>query len=221
MTGKWRFLDLMTIEDGRDIMDIIELNGTAPGTPSRFSGTYCTADLSEPGSTFPLVCPAKGASRSFAKTSYLQVWDGKLFQALAECSEVKDICIFIPQESPFGPCQLIADEWQLSTKGEGGVVIGQRDDGENGMPLKEYVPAGGDVGYTGEPLEDYHPYYMHQNKPIRKIDCFSQAKPCILDKTVYSDAFRSKAAVTQVIVPASTTPGQKPTIEVHWGAWVR
>jgi hypothetical protein len=119
----------------------------------------------------------------------------------------------------FGPCSLISDQWQLSKSNAGGVVIGQRDNGEHGLPLDKYVQATGVIGTTGDPLEN-HPHYRDQDAPIRKIDCYNEHHRCIIDRQIYKSNFSSRAMVSQFLIPETAVFGEKPPIEVYWGAEV-
>jgi len=101
------------------------------------------------------------------------------------------------------------------------LIIGQRDRGEHGLPLDQYTEARGAPGITGEPLELYHPYYCNQDRPYRKLDCFDQKHPCIIDQKTQTGPFKSKAAVVQLILPSTSVAGDKPSIEMDWGAMVQ
>jgi hypothetical protein len=187
---------------------------------------YCTSDTAFPGLRNPLITPSKGfkAFRSYFKTTFIEVVDwGTLCKIIErkigeKVHRIGRLSVFC-DESIFGPCNLFADRWMLSKGGDGGVLVGQRDDGENGMPIECYVQATGVEGLTGDPLEN-HPYFWHQDTPTRKLDCFTFNHPCLIDKSVHDAEFTSKAMVTQLVIPPTASHGEKPAIDIMYGVEV-
>lgn len=220
LSTKWSFVDLSSQKNSRDVIELFEINGAEPSLTKVKGSFYCTADLAIPGDSFPLKIPPENVKdhRSYWKTMMIRVTDWEGFAKLFQCKAVSDICIYPVEESVFGPCSLISDKWQLSTKGSGGILVGQRDDGEHGISLKDYAKATGIIGITGDPLESHHPYYSTQTVQVRKIDCYSLAKPCIFDKSIYKGPFDSRAIVTQLVVPGTAASGRKTSLELHFGA---
>jgi len=223
MSAKWSFVDLSSQKNSRDVIELFEINGAEPSLTKVNGSFYCTADLAIPGDSFPLKIPPENVKdyRSYWKTMMIRVTDWDEFAKLFQCSAISDICIFPSEESVFGPCNLISDKWQLSTKGSGGLLIGQSDTGEHGISLKDYVQATGIPGVTGYPLESHHPYFSAQTVKVRKVDCYSRTKPCIFDKSIYKGPFDSRAIVTQLVVPETAICGRKPTLEFQFGAKIK
>ena len=228
MVSKGRFVNLTTLGDIQDTINIVEINGPAPGTFScaQRGLRYCTSDTAIPGPRYPSTIPPEGskALRSYFKTTFVEVVDfGTLCEIIGreigeKVHRIGRLSVFC-DESIFGSCNLFADRWMLSKSGDGGVIVGQRDDGENGMPIECYVQATGVKGVTGDPLEN-HPYFWHQDTPIRKLDCFTFNRPCLIDKSVHDAEFTSKAMVTQMVIPPTASHGEKPAIGIMYGVEV-
>lgn len=215
-----RFVTLTDVPDLNEAMHFCEINEHMEFTNGHLF-KFCMADVAEPGMMYSLRIPPLSVNsiRSFAKTVFMEVFDFKRLCELLNCSKIGNICIFC-EDNIFGPGNLISDQWQLSKSGRGGVVVGQKDDGENGLPLDQYVPAEGVIGKYGEPIEEYHPYYQNEKTPIRKIDCFTIYNPCMIDRTIYKLGFKSKAAVLQLVLPSEAMPGEKPLLSIAWGAYI-
>jgi len=216
---KWRRVNLSELINGANAIEIYEMNGPEPGIVSKMKTLrFCTADLAHPGFSYPNVVSLDGNNRSFVKTVFIEVIDFRLLKKMLRCRKICNISVFC-DNNVFGRCNLIADQWQLSKDANGGIIIGQRDNGEHGLPLNQYVPANGEVGIAGDLIES-HPYYCDQTPAYRKVDCYTVDQPCIFDKTVYNTNFRSRALVLQLIIPPSSVAGIKPGILLHWGAEV-
>lgn len=225
--SKGKFVNLNALDHIADAINIFEINGSAPGITSQTSGIrYCAWDMAFPGVHYPLKIPIDETitHRSYFKTVFLEVVDwGELCKIIGQeighkVNKIGRLSTFC-DKSVFGPCNLFADEWNLSKSGKGGIIVGQRDDGEHGMPVECYVQATGIQGVTGYPLED-HPYYKSQNAPTRKLDCFTIDRPCLIDRSIHKSEFRSKAVVTQAVVPATAAYGEKPGITIMHGVEV-
>lgn len=223
MSTKWQFVNLSLAKNSAEVIKLCELNGALPVINEVRGSFYCTADVPTPGESYPLKVPPKGCAdnRSYWKTMFLRVIDWDEFTKMFGCKAISDICLFPSEESVFGPCNLISDKWQLSTKGSGGLLIGQSDTGEHGISLKDYAQATGIPGVTGYPLESHHPYFSAQTVKVCKVDCYSRTKPCIFDKSIYKGPFDSRAIVTQLVVPDTAIYGRKPTIEFQFGAKIK
>jgi len=213
------FVELFTSPDFLDAVAVREINGPAPGIVSLSTiAHFQMADEADETWRHPCRIPPTGTTgRSFFKTLFLDVFD---FERLSEIlggkiQKMGHVCVFCGK-SAFGPCNLISDRWQLSRHGKGGVVVGQRNNGEHGMPLEKYTQATGIEGLKGDPLED-HPYYRDQKTPVRKIDCFTTDRLCVLDRRMHESNFKSKALVAQLIIPSEVESiGHRPKIGLSW-----
>lgn len=225
--SKGQFVNLNALDQIADAINIIEITGPAPGIFSQTSGIrYCASDMAFPGVQYPLKIPVDKTitNRSYFKTVFLDFVDWATLCKIVgqevgyKVHKIGRLSVFC-EKSVFGPCNLFTDTWNLSKSGEGGIIIGQRDDGEHGMPVECYVQATGIQGHTGYPLED-HPYYKSQNAPTRKLDCFTFDRPCLIDRSIHESEFTSKAMVTQAVIPATAAYGEKPEIDILFGAKV-
>ena len=181
-----------------------------------------TIDSHQEDITYPLCVPTKeqDLNYSFAKTAFITIendknWEG--FCGALGCTCIRKILLFM-DKSVFGRCSLVSDHWSLSRRrGRGGLVIGHRDYGDHGMPLDQYQQAEGIMGETGSPIGRYHKYYSLQKKPVVHMDCYDYEHPYLLDTECKIGPFRSKAWVTQIVVPHEAMPGQKPELDIHIG----
>ena len=218
---KGKFVVLSEIDGINDAMQFCEMCGPAPGTAWHSNVLhFCAGDTSSAWS-FPCRLPDEGTSRSYFKTVFIAVddrdWDQFCEIVGNEVGQkihrIGRLSVFFDTDK-FLPCRLIGSVW-----GGCKVIIGQRDDGEHGMPIEYYAQATGVEGRHGDPLED-HPYYKTQRYPIRRLDCYTIDHPCLIDSRIHESGFQSHAMVLQLVFSPKTTIGKKPTIPLKWGAEV-
>jgi hypothetical protein len=218
---KRKFVVLSELDDIKDVMQFCEIYGPAPGCALR-SGVahFCAGDTADAWSN-PCLLPLEGISRSYFKTVFTAV-DDRDWEHICEIvgnevgrkiQHIGRLSVFCDTDT-FRPCHLIDGVW-----GGCKVVIGQRDDGEHGMPIERYTQATGVEGRHGDPLED-HPYYRNQKVPVRRLDCYTIDNPCLIDRRIHKSGFQSHAMVVQLVFPSTVLIGEKPAIPIKWGAEV-
>lgn len=216
---KGKFVVLSEIDGINDAMQFCEMCGPAPGTAWHSNVLhFCAGDTSSAWS-FPCRLPDEGTSRSYFKTVFIAVddrdWDQFCEIVGNEVGQkihrIGRLYVFFDTDKP---CRLIGGVW-----GGCKVIIGQRDDGEHGMPIERYTQATGVEGRHGDPLED-HPYYRNQKVPVRRLDCYTIDNPCLIDRRIHKSGFQSHAMVVQLVFPSTVLIGEKPTIPIKWGAEV-
>lgn len=218
---KRKFVVLSELDDIKDVMQFCEIYGPAPGCALR-SGVahFCAGDTADAWSN-PCRLPSEGISRSYFKTVFTAV-DDRDWEHICEIvgnevgrkiQRIGRLSVFCDPDT-FRPCHLIDGVW-----GGCKVIIGQRDDGEHGMPIERYTQATGVEGRHGDPLED-HPYYRNQKVPVRRLDCYTIDNPCLIDRRIHKSGFQSHAMVVQLVFPSTVLIGEKPTIPIKWGAEV-
>lgn len=167
-------------------------------------GRFCTQD-SIPGLNSPCKVPPTGFYDSFWVTDCLGI--------TGDFNQVRDI--YIHGDEGF------AEDWGLDSENGGGVFVGKRDTGDNGLPIdvilhlsNQYAQAGGTVGTSGHAIDNAvngHPFYRDQStKKINFDNCTADA-PLLIDSGPYTDDFFSKAWVLQLrTVPTSAYGAKSP-----------
>jgi hypothetical protein len=167
-------------------------------------GRFCTQDA-EPGLNNPCKIPTSGHYDSFRTTDCLGI--------SGDFNQVRDI--YLHGDGGF------SDDWGLDAANGGGLFVGHRDSGDNGLPIdvalhgaNEYAQATGTVGTTGHSIEDPtngHPYYRSQSTPKINFDDCRPDTPLLIDSGPYTDDFYSKAWVFCLrTVPTSTYGAKSP-----------
>jgi hypothetical protein len=186
-----------------ETVTIKERNGVAPGSNTSLTGKvgrFCTMDSAEPGTTNPCKVPTTLFNYSFWKTQYADI-------AGSGWTSIRDIYWYCDGN--------VATDWGLDSGNGGGMVIGARDDGENGLPISvayhgsdHYQQATGTVGTTGDAISTTHAYYSEQSPTVVNADTKTANAAHLIDSTVYSAAFISKAWVTQLKIPPTASHGE-------------
>jgi hypothetical protein len=166
-------------------------------------GRFCTQDA-EPNLNNPCkVPPAGNVYDSFRVTDCLGI--------TGSFNQVRDI--YIHGDGNF------AADWGLDSASGGGVFIGHRDTGDNGLPIdvvlhgsNDYAVATGTIGTTGHSIEDPsngHPYYREQSTPVVDFDDCTAGSPLLIDSGPYTSEFYSKAWVMCLRSVPTTEYGRK------------
>ena len=172
----------------------------SPGVKTSLAGKvgrFCTQDA-EPGLNNPCKIPATGVYNSFRGTDCLGI--------TGNFNQVRDIYLHGDGN--------VASDWGLDSALGGGLFIGKRDSGDNGLPIdvslhgsNQYAVATGTVGTTGDSIEDPtngHPYYRSQSTKKVNFDTCTANVPLLIDSGPYTDDFYSKAWVFSLrTVPTS------------------
>lgn len=185
---------------------IKERNGAAPGSDTSLTskvGRFCTADLAEPGTTNPCKVPTASFYYSFWKTQFADF-------AGSGWTSIRDIYWYCDGT--------VADSWGLDDSSGGQMQIGNRDTGDHGLPISvahhgsdQYQIADGTVGTTGYAIDDGtngHAWYKGQATGVINVDTKTASAAHLIDSTVYSAAFWSKAWVTQLKIPPTASHGE-------------
>ena len=191
---------------------IMELNGAGGVKTSLASkvARFCTEDSVEPLLNHPCRIPASGFNYSFRKTWCLYI--------TGDFNQVRDIHAYGDGE--------FADDWGLSPANGGGLFVGNRDTGDNGLPIdtvlhgsNKYTVATGTIGITGHSIDDVvngHPYYKDQSTPVKNFDECLADTPHLVDSGPYTDDFYSKALVASAKIPPQAAYGKKTAKSITW-----
>ena len=167
-------------------------------------GRFCTQD-GIPGLNNPCKVPATGVYHSFWVTDCLSI--------TGDFNQVRDI--YIHGDEGF------AEDWGLDAENGGGLFVGKRDTGDNGLPIdavlhgsNQYAQAGGSVGTDGYAIDNAvngHPYYREQSTPKLNFDACTAAAPLLIDSGPYTDDFYSMGWCLQLwTVPTSAYGAKSP-----------
>jgi hypothetical protein len=178
-----------------------------PGVKSSLAGKvgrFCTQDA-EPGLNNPCKIPPTGTYNSFRVTDCLGI--------TGDFNQVREI--YIHGDGNF------ADDWGLDSANGGGLFIGHKGTGDNGLPIdvtlhgsNQYAVATGTIGTNGHSIEDPtngHPYYRGESTPTLDFDDCTADSPHLIDSGPYTDDFYSKAWVFCLkTVPTSVYGAKSP-----------
>jgi hypothetical protein len=165
---------------------------------------FCTQD-GDPGMNHPCKIPASGKYHSFRATDCIGI--------TGDFNQVRDL--YIHGDGNF------AADWGLDAANGGGLFIGHKDTGDNGLPIdvplhgsNQYAVATGTQGTTGDSIDDPtngHPYYRSETTPKVNFDTCLADSPLLIDSGPYSDDFYSKAWVWDLTsVPTSIYGAKSP-----------
>lgn len=178
-----------------EVVVVKELNGVAPGTATALTaivGRYCTTDAVAPGTTNPCKVPTTGFNYSFVKSMFLAV--SGIFNS------IRDIYWYCDGS--------VADDWGLDDANGGGLFIGTRTSGDNGIAYASYAQATGTVGTTGDPITTVYAAFYGTGGTMTNADTYTAAAPLLIDSTVYTSAFNSKIWATQLKIPSTASHGE-------------
>ena len=190
-----------------EVVYVMEVTGAAPHVDgvnetdlTSIVARYCTYDTATPGTNYPCKVPSTGFYYSYWKTMFLDV--------SGTFNSIRDIKWYCDGT--------VALDWGLDSANGGGLFIGLKDDGDttdggHGCPLASYQQSGGTPGYTGYAIGDGtngHAYYKSESTPVGDADDYVAATPLLIDATVYTAAFQSKAWVTQIKIPPTAAHGE-------------
>lgn len=186
-------------------VNVQEYNGAAPGVANTITqGRYCTMDSYNPGLSNPCVVPGTGFNYSFWKTHNI-AFSG-------DFTQISNIRWYTSGS--------IRTNWALGTSG--GLFVGVKSTGDNGMPVASYDEAAGTVGTTGYEMDDVtngHTYYKSGTSnhavPV-DADTYISSNTLLVDSTAYTSADVSKCVVTQVHIADDATQGDKAAETLTW-----
>lgn len=179
-------------------MNVQEYNGAAPGVATVITqGRYCTMDSYNPGLSNPCVVPTSSYNYSYWKTHNL-AFSG-------DFTQISNIRWYTSGS--------VRTSWALGTNG--GLFVGVKSTGDNGLPVASYVQATGTLGTTGYNMDDTtngHTYYKvgssNHATPV-DADTYVSGSTLLVDSTAYTSADVSKCVVTQVKIATDATQGDK------------
>jgi len=164
---------------------------------------FCTQDA-EPNLNNPCKVPPAGAVYdSFRCTDCLGI--------TGDFNQVRDI--YLHGDGNF------ALDWGLDSANGGGLFVGHKDIGDNGLPIdvalhgsNQYAVATGTVGTTGHSIADPtngHPFYRGEAMPEMDFDDCLADSPLLIDSGPYTDDFYSKAWVFDLRTVPTSQYGRK------------
>ena len=179
-------------------VSVNEYNGAAPGVATVITqGRYCTMDSYNPGLSNPCVVPTSSYNYSYWKTHNL-AFSG-------DFTQISNIRWYTSGS--------VRTSWALGTNG--GLFVGVKSTGDNGLPVASYVQASGTLGTTGYEMSDTtngHTYYKvgssNYAAPV-DADTYVSGSTLLVDSTAYTTTGTSKCVVTQVKIATDATQGDK------------
>lgn len=177
-----------------EVVVVKELNGVAPGTPTALTamtGRYCTMDAYNPGTTNPCKVPTANFNYSYVKQMFLAV--------SGTFNSIRDIYWYCDGT--------VADDWGLDDDNGGGLFIGTRTSGDNGLAYASYTQATGTPGTTGTTISALYAFY-NSGGTMSNADSYTAATPLLIDSTVYTSAFDSKIWCSQLKIPSTASHGE-------------
>lgn len=205
--NKQRWISGDELDEMRHGAWVYELNGPYPGRKTQANHLqFQTVD--QPGESYDcLQVPSTGFNFSCMKTIFLYLNKEQFNATKRNFGFKKIVGIYLYTQGNLGQ---YLDYWHGSD-----ILVGHRDDNENGLPLDKYVQCSTPI----MPISD-HPYYRDQTQSMASILLFNRQTPYLIDKTVYTKSFESKAVVTQCLVRPTATHGHMPLILFSWGLMV-
>jgi len=185
-------------------MNVTELNGSGPTATVITQGRYCTMDSYNPGLSNPCVVPATGLNYSYWKTHNI-AFSG-------DFTQISNIRWYTSGA--------VRTNWALGT--DGGLFVGVKSTGDNGMPTGSYDQADGVLGTSGYDMDDVtngHTYYKSgtSNHAVpANADTYVAGSTLLVDSGPYTTAGSSKCVVTQVIIDTDATQGDKANETISW-----
>lgn len=180
-------------------VDVQEGNGASVSWTTVTNVRFCTDDVYNPGTTYPIPIPAAGFNYSYWKSICLA-----LSATFTLINNVRHYC-----DGTIG--------WTLGTGGE--VRRGNRDSGDKGCPAAQYEQSAGTLGTTGYSIEDVtngHDYYNGQTTKTVVITTDTSGSPATIDSTDHTSAEVTKHIVLQAKVDTDATRGQQSTETFTW-----
>jgi hypothetical protein len=177
---------------------IKEMNGVFPGTGTALTsivGRYCTSDTYNPGTNYPCKVPTADFYYSYWKTMYMDV--------SGTFNSIRDIYWYCDGN--------VATDWGLDSANGGCLTIGKMNTGDNGILLSAYKQALGSEGVSGYAIGDPtngHLSYRGQTYPAVDVDSYTASTPLLIDSSIYTAAFQSKAWVSQLKIPPTAAHGE-------------
>lgn len=170
-----------------------QYTGAGPSTDTVTTPRLSTSDSNNPGTANPLIIPDSGLYYSYWMTLHLTI------TALNDATLLNNHVFY---------CDEGTDAWTLGT--DGGVVIGLRDSGDNGVPTGSYDQATGTQGTTGHFMEDDtngHTYYKSQDPETAEISDYTSASTLTVDSTDHTSAEAFYGIVIQAKIDDDATRG--------------
>jgi hypothetical protein len=170
-----------------------QYTGAGPSTDTVTTPRLSTSDSNNPGTSNPLIIPDSGLYYSFWMTLHLTI------TALNDATLLNNHQFY---------CDEGTDAWTLGTGG--GVVIGLRDSGDNGVPTGSYDQATGTAGTTGHFMEDDsdgHTYYKSQDPETAEISDYTSGSTLEVDTDSHTGAEAFKGIVIQAKIDDDATRG--------------
>ena len=180
-------------------INVAEGNGSTATWTDITSARFCTADVVNPGLSYPIPIPSSGVHYSFWKNHRLEF--GGTFTQIDNIRWYCDGSI----------------NWTLGTNGK--VIVGTRDSGDNGCPDANYQAAAGVTGSSGYAIDDPtsgHAYYKGQTTPYADIAGYTVGSPLLVDSSAYTAEGNSKHVVLQCIVDHDASHGTQASETFTW-----
>jgi len=170
-----------------------QFSGVTPDKDTVTTPRLSTMDDDAPGTANPIRIPDADLVYSFWMTLHLTI------------TNIQDATLLNNHEFY---CDEGTDAWTLGTGG--GVVIGIRDTGDNGVPVASYDQATGTVGTTGDDMGDGvdgHAYYLGQSPTDAEISDYVTGARLTVDSGDHTIAEGFKGIVVQAVVDDDATRG--------------
>lgn len=160
-------------------VEIQEANGSPVSWTTIATARFCAADLYNPGDNYPVPIPNTGYRYSYWKTFCLN-----LSNIGTSISNIRFYC-----DGAIG--------WNYGSGG--GLFIGIKNTGDNGIPVASYSQATGTEGLSGNWLAGSagHAVYKGTGYSAANVTGFTISAPLLVDSTVYEDDGQSKCVVLQ------------------------
>jgi hypothetical protein len=167
--------------------------GAGPTKTTVTTPRLSTSDSNNPGTSNPIPIADAGLSYSYWMSLFLTI------TALNDATLLNNHLFYSDEGT---------DAWTLGT--DGGVKIGVRDSGDNGLPGASYDEASGTEGTTGDYMgdgTDGHSYYKAQTPPCDEISDYVDGAELTVDSGDHSSAEAFKGVVIQALVDDDATRG--------------
>jgi hypothetical protein len=186
-------------------VSVQEYNGASTGVATVITqGRYCTMDSYNPNLSNPCVVPAADFNYSYWKTHNI-IFSG-------DFTQIGNIRWYTSGS--------VRTSWALGTSG--GLFVGVKSTGDNGMPVASYMQAAGVQGTSGifmGTVSTGHSYYRvgssNYSAPV-DADTYVAGSTLLVDTGPYTSADVSKCVVTQVKIATDATQGDKANEVLTW-----
>lgn len=177
------------------VADVVvqQFTGVTPDKDTVTTPRLSTSDEHAPGTANPIPIADSGLSYSYWMSLHLTITN------MQDATLLNNHQFYSDEGT---------DAWTLGTGG--GVKIGVRDAGNNGVPVGDYDQATGVEGVSGDYMgdgTDGHAYYKAQTPPCAEISDYTSVAMLEIDTGDHSIAEAFKGVVVQCLVDDDATRG--------------